>query len=297
MRCDDVEVRLDCLRSGELDQAEVTAVEEHLDDCKECCEIKEEIDSFADTAKRLMGECRPCCLDALEESLFDRYDHFETEKGEVHVAFSQQGVRRIRLGGTKESFAMEYQRRFGRELHCSTIDEVTHRAIISALEGEGGQHVSIDISPLSEFEQKVLRTLLRIPKGEVRTYAWVAREAGNPAASRAVGNACARNPIPFVVPCHRVIPTSGRVGSYAYGAALKREILSAEGVETEHLEELARRGIRYVGSLDDHSYCFPTCRSVTEIPESKVVYFRSDEEAIEGGFEPCDWCRPLARSA
>ncbi|MDX1584279.1 MAG: methylated-DNA--[protein]-cysteine S-methyltransferase, partial [Thermoanaerobaculia bacterium] len=280
MRCDDVEVRLDCFRSGELDQNEAAAIETHLETCPECCDVRDEIESIADSAKRLLGECRPCCLEALEDALFDRYDHFESERGAVHVAFSSKGVTRVRLGGTRESFADEYRQRFGRELHCSKIDEISRRAIISALEGAGGQEVGIDLTALSDFEQKVLRALLRIPMGEVRTYAWVAREAGNPAASRAVGNACARNPIPFVVPCHRVVPTSGGVGSYGYGPRFKRELLNAEGVATEKLEELSRRGIRYVGSREDHSYCFPTCRAVESIPEAKIVYFRGDDDAI-----------------
>lgn len=299
MRCEDVEVRLDCLRSGELAPPEASEVEEHLEDCPECCEISDEISSFADTAKRLMGECKPCCLDALEESLFDRYDHFDTDRGEVHVAFSPRGVRQIQLGGSKDGFASGYLKRFGRELHCSTIDDESRNAVTAALEGHGSGEIKIDFSALSQFERKVLETLLKIPKGEVRTYAWVAREAGNPAASRAVGNACARNPVPFIVPCHRVVPTGGGVGSYFYGPGLKKEILNAEGVEIERLEELARRGIRYVGDrrAGERSYCFPTCRGVEEIPEAAVVYFRNDEEAIDQGYEPCDWCRPLALSA
>ena len=297
MRCDDVEVRLDCLRSGELDAEETKIVEEHLDDCPECADIRDEIDSIADSAKRLMGECRPCCLEALEDALFDRYDHFETSHGEVHVAFSPAGIKRVRLGGSEDSFMQEYERRFGRELHSSRVDDATREAIMAALEGAGGQPVRIDLSELSEFERKVLEILLRIPKGEVRTYAWVAREAGSPAASRAVGNACARNPVPFLVPCHRVVPTSGGIGSYGYGPTLKKEILSAEGVATDWLESLAENGIRYVGSLSDHSYCFPTCRGVEGLTDAQIVYFHNEQEAADRGFEPCDWCKPLARSA
>lgn len=297
MRCDDVEVRLDCLRSGELEPEEVIAVEEHLDDCPECCETRESIDLLASSARRLMAECRPCCLEALEETLFDRYDSFETVRGEVHVAFSPDGVKAIRLGGSRESFTEEYQKRFARELHCSALDEETRSTIAAALEGESGQQIAVDLSALSPFEKKVLETLLQIPKGEVRTYAWVAREAGNPAASRAVGNACARNPIPFVVPCHRVLPTSGEIGSYGYGPSLKRELLRAEGVETERLETLARKGIRFIGSLLDRSFCFPTCSGIERVDENATVYFRSSRDAIDRGFEPCSWCRPHALSA
>lgn len=297
MRCDDVEVRLDCMRSGELADTECEAMEAHLANCPECRQTLELIEAMASSARRLMGECKPCCLEAIEESLFDRYDHFETGRGELHVAFSSAGVRRLHLGGTKEAFATAHQARFGRELHCSRIDDALKEAIAAAIEGRDGAPVPVDLSALTEFEKRVLETLLAIPRGEVRTYAWVAREAGKPAASRAVGNACARNPIPFVVPCHRVVPTAGGVGSYAFGPSFKRDLLGREGVSIDLLDDLAGRGIRYVGSLEDHSYCFPTCRAVPSIPRGSVAYFRSDDEAVRRGFEPCDWCRPLARSA
>jgi O-6-methylguanine DNA methyltransferase len=296
MRCDDVEVRLDCLRSGELEPAEKRGVEEHLGECRDCRELGDEIAGIAETAKLLMGECEPCCLETLEEELFDRYDTIETEKEQVHVAFSPRGITRVRLGGKRESFEEEYRARWGRELHCASLPEDVRASIVSALRGEGGE-VEIDLSRLAPFERKVLEALLRIPRGEVRTYGWVAREVGSPAASRAVGNACARNPVPFVVPCHRVVPAGGGVGSYGYGPAMKRVILRAEGVDVEWLDELARTGIRYIGNFEDHSFCFPTCRAVEAIPERNVAFFHDAEEARRKGFEPCEWCRPLERAA
>lgn len=67
-----------------------------------------------------------------------------------------------------------------------------------------------------------------IPYGEVRTYAEVAEMAGHPNAYRAVGTACARNPLPLIIPCHRVVPSSGGIGSYAGGSSLKRRLLELE---------------------------------------------------------------------
>jgi O-6-methylguanine DNA methyltransferase len=296
MRCDDVEVRLDCLRSGELPSAEKLGVEEHLEECRDCRDLRDEIEDVAASAKLLMGECEPCCLEKLEDELFDRYDVIETKKEEIHVAFSPGGVTRIRLGGTQESFEEEYRARWGRELHCSSLPDEDRQKIIAAVHGEGAE-VKTDLSRVPPFERRVLEALLRIPKGEVRSYGWVAREVGSPAASRAVGNACARNPVPFVVPCHRVVPAAGGVGSYGYGPAMKRELLRAEGVDIEWLDELARSGIRYIGNFDDRSFCFPTCRAVEAIPEASVALFHDAEDARGKGFEPCEWCRPLERAA
>lgn len=80
----------------------------------------------------------------------------------------------------------------------------------------------------SEFERRVWAELLRIPCGETRTYAELARRLGHPKAARAVGRANARNPIAIVVPCHRVIGSDGSLTGYAGGLECKRELLELE---------------------------------------------------------------------
>jgi len=80
-----------------------------------------------------------------------------------------------------------------------------------------------------EFEIRVWRALLRIPAGETRTYAEVAEAIGAPRASRSVGSACGANPVPIVVPCHRVVPAAGGVGNYGLGPHRKVELLRREG--------------------------------------------------------------------
>jgi AraC family transcriptional regulator of adaptative response/methylated-DNA-[protein]-cysteine methyltransferase len=79
------------------------------------------------------------------------------------------------------------------------------------------------------FQARVWAALRAIPRGEVRTYGAVARAVGAPRAARAVGSACGANPVAIVVPCHRVVPAGGGVGSYAYGADRKRLLLRREG--------------------------------------------------------------------
>jgi methylated-DNA-[protein]-cysteine S-methyltransferase len=79
------------------------------------------------------------------------------------------------------------------------------------------------------FRRRALRAVARIPYGETRSYAQVARRAGNERASRAAGTACGGNPIPIVVPCHRVLRSGGSLGGYGGGLAMKRALLELEG--------------------------------------------------------------------
>jgi methylated-DNA-[protein]-cysteine S-methyltransferase len=89
----------------------------------------------------------------------------------------------------------------------------------------------LDWALVGPFGRKVLRATAQIPFGEVSTYAKVAAEAGNPKASRAAGNALGSNPMPIVVPCHRVLHTGGRgIGNYTGGVHRKEALLRLEGV-------------------------------------------------------------------
>ena len=88
----------------------------------------------------------------------------------------------------------------------------------------------IDIDGFSPFLRKVLEVAREIPYGEVRTYGWLAKKAGNPKAARAVGQAMARNPIPLLIPGHRVVAANGGLGGCGGGLKLKRALLELEGV-------------------------------------------------------------------
>ena len=95
--------------------------------------------------------------------------------------------------------------------------------------------VDADLSGLPPFQQRVLTELTRVPFGEVTTYGALARTVGNPRAARAVGGALNRNPIPIVLPCHRVVGSSGSLVGYAGGLDRKRTLLELEGVTTQRL--------------------------------------------------------------
>ncbi|OPY00336.1 MAG: Methylated-DNA--protein-cysteine methyltransferase, constitutive [Syntrophorhabdus sp. PtaB.Bin047] len=91
--------------------------------------------------------------------------------------------------------------------------------------------VEIDISDLPAFTRMVLEELRKIPYGETRSYLDIARSAGCPSGGRAVGQAVKRNPIPIIVPCHRVIRHNGSLGGFGLGEKIKKRLLSLEGVK------------------------------------------------------------------
>jgi methylated-DNA-[protein]-cysteine S-methyltransferase len=93
----------------------------------------------------------------------------------------------------------------------------------------------------SDFRCRVMEELNRIPYGEVRTYKQVAEAIGYPRSMRAVGMACADNPLPILVPCHRVVPSSGGYGNYRGGTSLKRRLLNLEGISFDRLPQDALR--------------------------------------------------------
>lgn len=291
MRCRNVLTRVDALRTGELPDAERGAVHEHLERCGSCSESVTDLGTLAANIKALAVAPPRSCRDACSDS----YEQLREDNEPVWVAFSDRGIRMIRRGGTFDELRSLYASRFGRTLAPAKLPDALRKQVVSALEGEGVDKPKVDWSDdVTELEREVLDALLAIPRGEVRTYEWVAREIGHPKAVRAVGNILARNRVPFVVPCHRVVPTSGGVGNYVFGSAVKRELLSREGVDVDALEKLAKGHVRYIGSRTTKIACFPTCKDAKRIREENRVPFRGAGEAVEKGFRPCRRCKPFA---
>lgn len=87
-----------------------------------------------------------------------------------------------------------------------------------------------DLASFTEFERCVLERAMQIPRGKVATYGELARAVEKSNASRAVGNVMAKNPIPIIVPCHRVLKSDLTIGEYAHGSEVKKALLIAEGV-------------------------------------------------------------------
>lgn len=294
MRCRSALTRVDALRTGELPDEERQVVHEHLNICPTCGDSLGDVASLAQMVKAIAPAPPRSCRETVAQQCVDLVDTLHVDDRPVLIAFTKQGLRMIRLGVSEEEFRAEYASRFGRQLTEGTLPDKLRRQVEQAISGEGVAKPAVDLDDVTEFERSVLEILTRIPKGEVRSYAWVAAQAGRPNAVRAVGNICARNVVPFVVPCHRVVPTTGGIGNYAFGEPEKRKLLRREGVAVDELDDLAQKRIRYIGSKTTKIFCVPTCRDCRRIREENRVPFRDAEAAMEKGFRPCRKCQPIA---
>src|SRR5216683_5500954 len=164
-----------------------------------------------------------------EVELSDHYASLETALGPVFVAWNRQGVSAVMKTATPEEFEMRFRERF-------------RRSPRPALELPRLPERYFDLRSVTEFERAVLLKALEIPRGEIRTYGWIAAQIGHPLAVRAVGSALRKNPVPVLIPCHRVVRSDGHIGEYALGGSdAKRQILAAEGIGSDDIQRLARR--------------------------------------------------------
>jgi methylated-DNA-[protein]-cysteine S-methyltransferase len=172
---------------------------------------------------------------AVEEDLADAvYTTLPTPIGPLVVVQGRQGVVRIAFEGEPldHTLARVAAGVGPRIVHSDRELAGTRDALSAYLEGDDDRlELPVDLSLVGgPFRRSVLETLHReVHRGEVVTYGALARQAGNPRAVRAVGSACATNPVPIVVPCHRVLPASGRLGAYGGGPERKRVLLALEG--------------------------------------------------------------------
>jgi O-6-methylguanine DNA methyltransferase len=229
--------------------------------------------------------------------LADRYFGVESPLGPAFVAYNDHGLSALLLGDEAAGFEEAFQARFGRRVQRSAEPPAAlARAIAAHLAERRPAGLRFDLRGRTPFEQAVLAKALEIPRGEVRPYAWIASEIGHPRAVRAVGTALGRNPIPLLIPCHRVVRSDGHIGHYAFGREAKVALLQAEGVEPGALERLAEAGVRYCGSDTTRIYCYPTCRHAQRIAPAHRVAFRSATQAADAGYRPCRDCRPASEA-
>ena len=226
--------------------------------------------------------------------LADAYGPLETVIGPLWVAFNGLGVSAVEAAASGAAFEERLQATRGRSAHrLAELPPRLSSAIRRRLDGDRRVSIPLDLRRHSAFEQDVWRKALEIPRGEVRPYGWVATEIGRPKAVRAVGTALGHNPVPLIVPCHRVVRTDGMLGQYSLGGpANKRALLAWEGLDPDGLEGLARSGIRYIGSDTTRIYCLPTCHNAKRIGAAHRVAFHSAAEGVRAGYRACSVCRP-----
>ncbi len=226
-----------------------------------------------------------------QAGMADSYAVFETVLGPVYVAWSRLGVSAAMRSKSAAEFQEWFEREVGRRL--VRVDPPADLAGKISDQLSGKRRLRFDLRGLTPFSQAVLEKTLQIPRGQVRPYGWVAREIGHPAAVRAVGTALANNPIPYFIPCHRVVRSDGVIGNYGGGGPeAKRNILSLEGVQLARLQKLALSGYRYEGVKSTKIFCFPTCYHGRHAREENFVFFHDETEARAAGYRPCKDCRP-----
>jgi methylated-DNA-[protein]-cysteine S-methyltransferase len=141
--------------------------------------------------------------------------------------------------------------------------------------------VPVDLARLPEFQRRVLDEARAIPFGETRSYSFLARRVGNAGAARAVGTALGRNPVPFIVPCHRVLRGDDTLGGYAFGLAMKTDLLELERT-TPVLEACATTRI----------LCRVGCPALDRARFDNRIVFAGVADARTVGYRPCRICRP-----
>jgi O-6-methylguanine DNA methyltransferase len=208
----------------------------------------------------------------------------------VYTTRGISGVAPRRVAGDVD----ELSAHVGRPLAAKALPARLRASLERALRTGKVGALPLDLRHLTEFQQTVLKKAAEIPPGEMRPYRWVAREIGRPKAVRAVGTALAKNPIPILLPCHRVSRSDGGIGNYAFGPSMKRALLAAEGLDVDVVDDAVTRGVRYIGSRHTDIYCHPTCRHARRIRAGNREEFASAADAAASGRHPCAVCRPMA---
>jgi O-6-methylguanine DNA methyltransferase len=244
----------------------------------------------------LMGDASPDTISeatALGTGLADGYDIYESPLGGVAVTFNPSGVSSLYLAA--EDFETHFTARFERPLIRAEAPARWSRLIPERIEAGSPGKLPVDLRSVTSFQSEVLRSAAAIPRGEVRPYGWLARAVGRPGAARAVGSTMARNPVPLIIPCHRVVRSDGHIGAYSLGGEHNKwELLAFEGAEPGLLETLAASGVRIQGNTSTGVFCLPTCRAIRNSKPENVRGFQTGAAAIDAGFRPCKLCKPAA---
>ena len=160
-----------------------------------------------------------------------RFGSLETPIGPVFVAISDRGLFDVAFGVTNQ---VRYVARLGTRVERALPDQRAVSGVLEQLDSYFSGNVTrfsipLDLRVPTDFTDRVLRNASRIPFGQTMSYGEIAKRVDSPRASRAVGAALGRNPIPIVVPCHRVIASDGRIGGFTGGLAIKKALLRLEG--------------------------------------------------------------------
>jgi len=305
--CVDVELDLIATASGEATRSAGDRIARHIESCTPCRDEYARyraVDAAVGELKKAPTPPSDSARERLLAQLSDlrlrlvHYGVFPTPLGPLLIAATEQGislVEYVRRRDGSDSWLLR-QRRIDPEADAAPLARF-HGELMEYLAGRRARlDWPIDLRfARSEFQRKVLQATARVPYGAVTSYAGIASDIGQPSAVRAVAGALRRNPVPIVVPCHRIVGSSGALVGYAgTRIGLKEQLLEIEGVRLEHHRRDVEidRAAMYAWCRSKRSYCLPTCGAISKQPIGMVTLFASAHEAEALGLTPCDDCRP-----
>lgn len=165
------------------------------------------------------------------------YTIADSPLGRLLVAMTTRGVCAIEMGEDDTALVAQLEREFPSAFIYEDEQylETAMRAVVDYLKG-WQPHIDLPLDiRVTAFQRRVLDELQRIPYGETRSYGDIAKAIGKPKAARAVGNACNKNPVPLVIPCHRVVGSNGKLTGYAFGLERKEQLLTMEDEKQSEL--------------------------------------------------------------
>ena len=230
---------------GELTPSDNHWLLHHTDDCGYC---KNELHRYHQTVDVLdrchevrIAEIKIPSLPVALRRRPAQYARIESPIGPLFVAASGEGLCEIDFARdeTEATFRRRLaERGFDPQPRAVSADRATERAVEDAatqlteyFQGQRDHfHLPLDLSGVTPFTRSVLEATATVPFGQLSTYRSIAERIGKPGATRAVGNALGRNPIPVVVPCHRIVRSDASLGGYTGGLDIKQHLLALEGV-------------------------------------------------------------------
>lgn len=167
------------------------------------------------------------------ENLVINYNFFKTPFGKIIIASTVEGVCHLFFEENEDQAFVDLVQRFPNAQYCQAVDKIQQDALLIFSEDwQQLDQVKLHLKG-TDFQLKVWEALLTIPTGKLTTYGRLAERIGNSKASRAVGTAIGSNPIAFLIPCHRVIQASGKLGGYMWGNTRKSAIIGWEAAKAK----------------------------------------------------------------
>jgi O-6-methylguanine DNA methyltransferase len=219
---------------GDLTPPDKAWVFEHTRRCNYCARMLggyQRIDDALDRINLDLSVQAPVAK--VGSSRIAGYGAVESPVGPLMIAFSDKGVCEIAFGEheTQEQFLHHLRTRGFRPVPNQTAIATVAEQLSEYFRGERNHfEVPLDVSGITPFTQDVLKATSEVPFGHLTSYRGIAERIGKPSATRAVGNALGRNPIPVIIPCHRIVRSDSSLGGYTGGVRIKERLLTLEGV-------------------------------------------------------------------